>query len=139
MQRAGTRGTPPDIQELKADIVFDARLAGQHFTFHSTWGLFSPREIDGGTSLLVEHFAVTEVSFIDAPATEAFRARVRIRHRAEPVPGLVRPAAEAADTWQVDLDRPAWAPAAGQAAVFYDDDDAVIGGGRIGKAAAAAA
>jgi tRNA-specific 2-thiouridylase len=86
-----------------------------------------------------EHFAVTEVSFIDAPATEAFRARVRIRHRAEPVPGLVRPSTDGADTWQVDLDRPAWAPAAGQAAVFYDDDDAVIGGGRIGKAAAAAA
>ena len=25
--------------------------------FHSTWGLFSPRAIDGGTRLLLEHFA----------------------------------------------------------------------------------
>ncbi len=83
------------------------------------------------------HFGVTEVSFIDAVPTEAFRARIRIRHRAEPVPGLVRPGGEG--QWVVKLERPAWAPAPGQAAVFYDDEDSVIGGGRIDGSAAAAA
>jgi len=83
------------------------------------------------------HFGVTEVSFVDAVRTEAFRARIRIRHRAEPVPGLVRPAGEG--HWVVELDRSAWAPAPGQAAVFYGEGDAVIGGGRIDNDAAAAA
>ncbi len=39
------------------------------------------------------------------------------------------------DRWRVELDAPAWAPAPGQAAVFYGDGDAVIGGGRIAPAA----
>jgi len=41
-------------QELKQDIVFRARLRGQEFEFHSTWGLFSPRRIDDGSRMLVE-------------------------------------------------------------------------------------
>ena len=80
-------------------------------------------------------FGVTEVSFIEAPPTGAFRARGRIRHRAEPGAGEIRPTD--ADGWTVELDEAAWAPAPGQAAVFYDDDDAVIGGGRIEQPAAA--
>jgi len=86
-----------------------------------------------------ERFGVAETSFVDDPPGEAFRARIRIRHRAQPVPGLVRPNGGDSSTWLVELDRPAWAPAPGQAAVFYDDEDAVIGGGRIDTAAAAAA
>ena len=74
-------------------------------------------------------------SFIDVPPDGAFRARVRIRHRAEPVAGEIRPGD--ADGWTVELDEAAWAPAPGQAAVFYDEDDAVIGGGRIDQPAAA--
>jgi len=60
---------------------------------------------------------------------------VRIRHRAALVAGEIRPTAP--DAWIVDLDEAAWAPAPGQAAVFYDEDDAVIGGGRIDQPAAA--
>jgi len=30
-------------EELKEDIVFDVRLRGREYRFHSTWGLFSPR------------------------------------------------------------------------------------------------
>jgi 16S rRNA G1207 methylase RsmC len=43
-----------DIESLKRDIVFDARLRGRSFTLHSTWGLFSPRRIDDGTAMLIE-------------------------------------------------------------------------------------
>jgi tRNA-specific 2-thiouridylase len=84
-------------------------------------------------------FEVIETSFVGAAPGADFRARVRIRHRAEPVPGTIRPAGHADDRWSVELDRPAWAPAPGQAAVFYDDEDAVIGGGRIGASMPAAA
>jgi tRNA-specific 2-thiouridylase len=74
-------------------------------------------------------FPVERVSFVggDPPADE-FRADVRIRHRAEPVGALV---SRAFDRWEVVLDKPAWAPAPGQAAVFYRGDE-VVGGGRIG-------
>ena len=38
--------------------------------------------------------------------------------------------ADGAGQWNVTLDQAAWAPAPGQAAVFYDGDE-VVGGGRI--------
>ena len=46
------------IPELKQDIVFSGRLAGNDFTFHSTWGLFSPKSIDEGTQLLAGYLEV---------------------------------------------------------------------------------
>lgn len=46
------------LQKLRADIVFEQTLRGHPFTFHSTWGLFSPREIDEGTRLLLKHIKV---------------------------------------------------------------------------------
>jgi tRNA-specific 2-thiouridylase len=68
------------------------------------------------------------------PSDGPFRTAVRIRHRADPVPATVRPvsADEPARGGRgtVELDTPAWAPAPGQAAVFYDGDE-VVGGGRI--------
>jgi tRNA-uridine 2-sulfurtransferase len=76
-------------------------------------------------------FAVGETSFVDDTPPTPFRARIRIRHRADPVPGLVTPSEADPRAWLVDLDSPVWAPAPGQAAVFYDSDDAVLGGGRI--------
>ena len=69
-----------------------------------------------------------------AAGADEFEAEVRIRHRAEPVPGVVRRATttepDRGGRWSVELERPAWAPAPGQAAVFYRGDE-VIGGGRI--------
>ncbi len=47
-----------DIDQLKRDIVFDVTLRGHPFTFHSTWGLFSPRRIDDGTYKLIEKVEV---------------------------------------------------------------------------------
>ena len=77
-----------------------------------------------------ETLSVGDVSFVDRAPDGPFRARVRIRHRAPLVPALVSPpdgaavsaANQAADgRWRVELEEPAWAPAPGQAAVFYGD------------------
>jgi 16S rRNA (guanine1207-N2)-methyltransferase len=46
--------TMVDLERLRADIVFTETLRGLSFTFHSTWGLFSPRNVDEGTRLLIE-------------------------------------------------------------------------------------
>jgi 16S rRNA G1207 methylase RsmC len=46
------------ISELKQDIVFTTRLRGHDLTFHSTWGLFSPKAIDEGTGLLLDQIEV---------------------------------------------------------------------------------
>lgn len=48
------------IDELRRDIVFQANLCGFPFTFHTTWGIFSPREIDEGTRLLLDYMQVAE-------------------------------------------------------------------------------
>ena len=42
-------------RELKQDILFEVTLRGQNMSFRSTWGLFSPRRIDNGSYLLIEH------------------------------------------------------------------------------------
>lgn len=46
------------LNHLRDDIRFETSLAGQNLTFNSTWGLFSPREIDEGTQLLLKHVSV---------------------------------------------------------------------------------
>jgi len=38
--------------------VFTETLCGQQLEFRTTWGLFSPREIDAGTRLLLDHVEV---------------------------------------------------------------------------------
>jgi 16S rRNA G1207 methylase RsmC len=50
--------TREQLARLRKDIVFEAELLGRRFIFHSTWGLFSPREIDQGTRLLLQHMEV---------------------------------------------------------------------------------
>lgn len=49
---------PLDLERLRQDIVFEDTLLGHRFTFHTTWGLFSPKGIDDGTRLLLEHLEV---------------------------------------------------------------------------------
>ena len=87
------------------------------------------------TSIVLER-----ASFVagEAPAGgEPFRADIRIRHRATPVPATVRPASRTEPArggrWIVETDTPVWAAAPGQAAVLYDGD-MVLGGGRIARA-----
>lgn len=48
------------LEQLRQDIVIDAKLAGQSLRLHSTWGLFSPRSIDEGSELLLDHLSVNE-------------------------------------------------------------------------------
>jgi tRNA-uridine 2-sulfurtransferase len=75
-------------------------------------------------------FDMEKVSFVAGePPADEFATHVRIRHRATPVPGTV---SRTGGGWHVTLDEPAWAPAPGQAAVFYRGDE-VIGGGRIAQ------
>ncbi len=49
-----------DIIKLKDDIIFCDILRGFEFVFHSTWGLFSPREIDAGSKLLIDYMDVNK-------------------------------------------------------------------------------
>jgi tRNA-specific 2-thiouridylase len=69
-----------------------------------------------------------------APGDE-FRAEVRIRHRAIPIPATVRRAGDPGSRsgrWVVETDSAVWAAAPGQAAVLYDGE-VVLGGGRIAR------
>ncbi len=74
------------------------------------------------------------VALPGSSASRAFEAEVRVRHRARPVPALVRPAGSEGpgpvDRWIVETHDPVWAAAPGQAAVFYAGE-VVLGGGRI--------
>jgi len=49
---------PLDLDRLRQDIVFDDTLLGHRLNFHTTWGLFSPKGIDEGTRLLLDHLEV---------------------------------------------------------------------------------
>jgi 16S rRNA G1207 methylase RsmC len=50
--------TKDQLDQLRRDIRFDAELGGRTLTLHSIWGLFSPREIDEGTRLLLDQVEV---------------------------------------------------------------------------------
>ncbi len=47
-----------NLDMLKHDVMFDAKLRGFDFSFSSTWGLFSPKSIDSGTRLLIDYLEV---------------------------------------------------------------------------------
>jgi tRNA-specific 2-thiouridylase len=75
-----------------------------------------------------DRFDVHEVNWTSGrPPPGAIDARVRVRHRHEGEPGVVRPVAGGAE---VRLARPVRGVAPGQAAVFYAGEE-VVGGGRI--------
>lgn len=44
-----------NIDALKQDLHFNTELRGHSLQFTTTWGLFSPREIDSGTDLLLKY------------------------------------------------------------------------------------
>ena len=52
--------TDKEVKQLREDIVFKETLKGIPFVFHTTWGLFSPRNIDEGTLLLLKYLDISE-------------------------------------------------------------------------------
>lgn len=46
--------TKEQLEQLRRDLVVEVPLRGRILRLHSTWGLFSPRELDDGTRLLLE-------------------------------------------------------------------------------------
>jgi 16S rRNA G1207 methylase RsmC len=46
------------LRRLRREISFSETLKGKQLHFRTTWGLFSPRAIDEGTRLLLEHLEV---------------------------------------------------------------------------------
>ena len=52
-----------DIRSLRKDIIFEAKLKGHNFVFHSTWGLFSPKEIDKGSLMLINQVDIKPTDF----------------------------------------------------------------------------
>ena len=46
------------VARLRADLEFETDLPGGRYRFATTWGLFSPREIDAGSRLLLRHVEV---------------------------------------------------------------------------------
>ena len=52
--------TDKEVKKLREDIVFSETLKGIPFVFHSTWGIFSPRNVDEGTLLLLKYLEINE-------------------------------------------------------------------------------
>ena len=48
------------LAEYRKDIAFSEVLCEQALKFNSTWGIFSPREIDAGTQLLMKHIKINQ-------------------------------------------------------------------------------
>jgi 16S rRNA (guanine1207-N2)-methyltransferase len=47
-----------DVERYRVGVEFEAELRGRMFRFASTWGLFSPREVDAGTLMLLDEIEV---------------------------------------------------------------------------------
>ncbi len=47
-----------DLDKLRQDIVFNETLRGHTLTFHSTWGIFSPKSIDKGSIMLLDYLDI---------------------------------------------------------------------------------
>lgn len=52
--------TEKEVKNLREDIVFSETLKDIPFVFHSTWGIFSPRNIDDGTLMLLKYLEIKE-------------------------------------------------------------------------------
>jgi 16S rRNA G1207 methylase RsmC len=46
------------LEKLRRDLVFSETIRGEQLTFHTTWGLFSPKGLDQGSRLLLDQLEV---------------------------------------------------------------------------------
>ncbi|MCG8428617.1 MAG: class I SAM-dependent methyltransferase [Chromatiales bacterium] len=57
---------PPETQAfvngLRQEMVFHDTLCGHTLEYRTTWGIFSPKSIDDGTRLLLDHIEVPETA-----------------------------------------------------------------------------
>jgi len=142
-------GVAPEMAQPGPFVDMDGRVLGRHsgvafYTVGQRRGLGIPAGsrlyvtgIDRTANTIVlgpreqgmkAVFSVNDVNWISPIPEQPFRAAVRIRSVMREVPALVSP--EELHAARVEFDRPQWAPAPGQAAVFYGGDD-VLGGGTI--------
>lgn len=85
--------------------------------------------VGGGDELATTAFRARDLNWIAIPALEGeIRAEVKIRHRHEPAPAVIRTAGD--DEVEIIFDTPQRAVTPGQSAVFYSGDE-VVGGGWI--------
>jgi len=49
-----------ELDELRQDIIVQSDMRDVPLTLHSTWGIFSPREIDEGTALLLKYIEIRQ-------------------------------------------------------------------------------
>jgi tRNA-uridine 2-sulfurtransferase len=154
-ERAGWAPEPGPVQDVDGTVV-GSHPGAAGFTVGQRRGtgvaLGEPRfvsRVDPATNTITlarrsdletRHVALERTTFVageppNGPAGP-FRAEIRIRHRAQPVPAWVRPMTRAEPArggrWAVEPDEPVWAAAPGQAAVLYDGE-VVLGGGRIAR------
>ena len=146
VQRHGTSGKGPIVES-------DGRVIGRHDGIETvTIGQRRGLDLGGGAgrryvtaidaerntlvvgpraAALVDTITVRDVRWITGPAsTPPARAEVQTRSHARASPARIE--SRSASRLSVAFDEPSWAPAAGQAAVFYRGDE-VLGGGVIDR------
>ena len=137
LERQGLRRTDGDVVDEEGSVV------GQHDGFWQfTRGQRRGLGVSSGRALYVidtvrrsntvvvgprESLAVTRVEAEGPLYVPVDRARVKLRHRAEPVPARV---AGSNGGFALELEEPAYAVARGQVAALYDGD-AVVGAGVV--------
>jgi len=52
------------IDQARRDLTFEETLCGQRLRFQTTWGLFSPKQIDDGTRMLLDYIEVGEADHV---------------------------------------------------------------------------
>jgi tRNA-specific 2-thiouridylase len=147
-ERRGYAGEPGPIVDAAGQRV-GTHSGYAHYTVGQRHGLgvalgepVYVREVDPASNSVVigrreevaaRQFSVDAHRFVaGAPPAERFTASVRIRHRGTEVDCEVTCVGD--DRLMVETADPVWAPAPGQAAVFYRGEEC-LGGGRITRAA----
>jgi 16S rRNA (guanine1207-N2)-methyltransferase len=52
--------SPEAITKYRSNLTIDTQLCGLPFKFETTWGLFSPKAIDEGSKLMLDHIKVAD-------------------------------------------------------------------------------